>query len=348
MKFFKRFISPLIYGLLIYFTIRLLHDTDIGLKFWHRPLITNLAEISAAIVTGYATTAMFRLLLKYFERSPFPIKYTTVIRELTTLILASILIVSALFLPVTALTDDGLSKDDVVDWTVIPTFFAIMYYGIVRGRALLKAYVAQKTTLEKITINQLQTELKFLKSQYHPHFLFNALNTIYFQMDKDVESAKLSMELFSELLRYQLYDQQEKVPIKQEIKYLNNFIEFQRIRKSRKLLLEINIDPTLYEQLIYPLLFLPLIENAFKYLGGNYKIAMSIQLENGFICFKVKNSVSGIRRDDEAGGLGLENLKRRLELLYYCTHQIHFYNDGETFVADLKIPYEQENTLHNY
>lgn len=348
MKFFKRFIFPVIYGLLIYFTIRLLHDTDIGLKFWRRPLITNLAEISTAIVTGYSTIAVFRLLLKYFERSPFPIKYTTVIRELAIMILTNSFIVSALFLPVAALTDDGLSMDDVVDWTVIPTFFAIMYYSIVRGRALLKAYVAQKTTLEKITIDQLQTELKFLKGQYHPHFLFNALNTIYFQMDKDVESAKLSIEHFSELLRYQLYHKQQKVPIKQEIDYLKSFIEFQKIRKSRKLLLEITIDPALSGQLIYPLLFLPLIENAFKYVGGNYRINVSVQLEKNAIFFKVENSVSATIRYNEAGGIGLKNLKRRLELLYYNTHQIRFYSGNETFVAELKIPYEPEDTLHNY
>ena len=272
----------------------------------------------------------------------------TVIRELAIMILTNSFIVSLLFLPVAAFTDDGLSMDDVVDWTVIPTFFAIMYYGIVRGRALLAAYVAQKTTLEKITIVQLQTELKFLKGQYHPHFLFNALNTIYFQMDKDIENAKLSIEHFADLLRYQLYNNQQKVPIKQEIDYLKSFIEFQKIRKSRKLLLEINIDPALCEQMVYPLLFLPLIENAFKYVGGNYKINVSVQLEKNVVFFKIENAVSATRKNNDVGGIGLENLKMRLELLYYNTHQIHFYNGDETFVAELKIPYEPENTLHNY
>ncbi len=72
----------------------------------------------------------------------------------------------------------------------------------------------QKLLVEKITNDQLETELKFLKAQYHPHFLFNALNTIYFQMDEDVGEAKKSVEKFSELLRYQLYDQRQTVPVR--------------------------------------------------------------------------------------------------------------------------------------
>lgn len=348
MNFFKKFIFPALYGLSIYFTVRLLHDVDIRLKFWRRPLSTNLPEMIAAVVIGYATVAAFRLLLQYFDRRPSTIRYTTVLRELGLFLLANGLIVSALFLPVTALTDDGISMDDVVDWCVIPAFFAIAYYGIVRSRALLTAYVEQKTTLEKITNEHLRTELDFLKGQYHPHFLFNALNTIYFQMDKDVERAKLSIEQFSELLRYQLYNKQQKVPIKQEMDYLRNFIEFQKVRNSRKLVLDVHIDLDLCEQMVYPLLFSPLIENAFKHVGGNYIMNVFVRLEENTILFKVENSVSPTRTNNEVGGIGLKNLQRRLELLYDNTHQIYFHNGDDTFVAELKIPYEPENTLHHH
>ena len=96
----------------------------------------------------------------------------------------------------------------------------MLYFAIVRGNQYLKNYVGQKIQLEKIANDQLQTELKFLKAQYHPHFLFNALNTIYFQMDDNVAEAKKTVEKFSELLSYQLYDQQQTVPISQEIDYL--------------------------------------------------------------------------------------------------------------------------------
>jgi len=348
MRFFKRFIFPAIYGLCIYFTVRLLHDIDIRLKFWQRALATNLSEIITTIMLGYIMIAVFRRLLQHFERRPFPISLITVIRELGIFIIANCLIVSALFLPVAALTDDGLSVDDIVDWNVIPAFYAIICYGILRGKALLSAYIKQKMALEKVTIEQLQTELDFLKGQYHPHFLFNALNTIYFQMDKDVASAKLSIEQFSALLRYQLYNKQQKVKIKQEIDYLKNYIEFQKIRHSRKLRLDVHIDPTLGEQMIYPLLFLPLIENAFKYIGGDYQMDISLQFETNFIFIKIKNSISAQRRRDEVGGIGLKHLKRRLELLYVDNYQINFHSGDETFVAELKIPYESENTLHHY
>ena len=84
-----------------------------------------------------------------------------------------------------------------------------------------------------------------MKAQYHPHFLFNALNTIYFQMDEDTEGAKHSIEKFSELLRYQLYDQQQQVPIMQEIEYLQSFIELQKIRSTDKLKLNVDFDKKL-------------------------------------------------------------------------------------------------------
>jgi LytS/YehU family sensor histidine kinase len=225
---------------------------------------------------------------------------------------------------------------------MIPTLYAIVYYGIVRSSTWLKAYVDNKVQLEKVTNEHLETELKFLKAQYHPHFLFNALNTIYFQMDEDTEGAKRSIEKFSELLRYQLYDQQQQVPVMQEIEYLQSFIDLQKIRSTDKLKLAVDFDQKLNGQLVYPLLFLPLVENAFKFVGGNYEMCVEAKVTDGRIDFKVENSVPQLKQvEKKAGGIGLENLKRRLDLLYPGKHSLTLENNGDHFKAELKLEYER-------
>jgi LytS/YehU family sensor histidine kinase len=230
----------------------------------------------------------------------------------------------------------------VADINMIPTLYAIVYYGIVRSSTWLRAYVDNKVQLEKVTNEHLETELKFLRAQYHPHFLFNALNTIYFQMDEDTEGAKRSIEKFSELLRYQLYDQQQQVPVMQEIEYLQSFIELQKIRSSDKLKLKVDFDKKLNGQLVYPLLFLPLVENAFKFVGGDYKMEVEAKVTDGLIDFKVENSVPQLKEViKKTGGIGLENLKRRLDLLYPGKHSLSLENSGDHFKAELKLEYER-------
>jgi hypothetical protein len=348
MKFFQKYIFPAVYGLLVYATIRLLHDTDVGEHFWERHFYINAVEVACTIIVGYIAIWLFEWLFKYYDkRWPVQLSYQGVGRELSILIGANLVLVNIVFVPM----DMSLHLDwkpwyiswaDVADINMIPTLYAIVYYGIARSSSWLRAYVDNKVQLEKVTNEHLETELKFLKAQYHPHFLFNALNTIYFQMDEDREGAKRSIEKFSELLRYQLYDQQKQVPVMQEIEYLQSFIELQKIRSTDKLKLKVDFDKQLNGQLVYPLLFLPLVENAFKFVGGDYEMLVAAKVEHGYIEFKVENSVPTIKQNEQkAGGIGLENLKRRLDLLYPGKHSLSLENGGNHFKAELKLEYER-------
>ncbi|AYL95883.1 sensor histidine kinase [Mucilaginibacter celer] len=339
MKLFGKYVFPLLYGLLIYFTIRLVHDVEIGSRFWERPAMLNTLEISLSVLVGYVGVAMNEWLFRYFEkRWPAGLSYGSVARELAIFAGANLLLINTIFTPMAALTDDGISWADVVDINLIPTLYATVYYGIARTNTWLRAYVNNKVQLEKLTNDQLETELKFLKAQYHPHFLFNALNTIYFQMDEDVPGAKKSTELLSSLLRYQLYDQQQQVPVLQELEYLENYILLQKIRASNKMKLNVKFDNQLADQLIYPLLLLPLVENAFKYIGGEYRIAIECKLENDMFVFSVYNDVPpNMKAPDNYSGIGLENLKRRLHLLYPDKHQLKTGRVDDHYVAQLEL-----------
>jgi len=226
---------------------------------------------------------------------------------------------------------------DLVLANVLAALFMLLHYAIIRGNSFIRAFIEQKVLVEKIKNDQLLTELKFLKAQYHPHFLFNALNTIYFQMDEDVAAAKQSVEKFSELLRYQLYDQQQTVPVVQEIRYLDNFIQLQQTRSSERLELEVSFDEALNRQQVYPLLFLPLVENAFKYVGGSYRLKIVAGLQGDIIRLAVENSVPNQIPIKKEKGIGLENLKRRLELLYPDKHTLSAEKKENTFIAVLTL-----------
>lgn len=290
-----------------------------------------------SILVGYVVLFGVKRICRYNDKKSVKSSLTW---ELLTIMALSFVVNNLVLMPMAAFTDDGLSISDLAEINIIPLLYTILYYGIVRSRTYLRAYVQHQVLVEKLTNDQLETELKFLRAQYHPHFLFNALNTIYFQVDDDVPGAKQSIELLSELLRYQLYDRQHQVSIRQELDYLQNYILLQKVRASKKMALHIDFDAALTGQQVYPLLFLPLVENAFKYVGGKYGICITAQSEAGGILFKVENDLPGqYQPNKENSGIGLENLKRRLELLYPGKHTLTLDRHADRFVATLQLKY---------
>ena len=338
MKKYWKYIRPPLFGLLIYVTVRVLNDTISKFRFWERDWRINTIEIVSTIGVSYLLLLVFRLLFRRFDKQlQHSFSWKIVGKELLWVFVFIELIVNVTITPMAALTDDGLSWGDVAAINIVPLLYCIIYYGLVRSQRLFKAYIQSKLQLEKITNDHLQTELKFLKAQFHPHFLFNALNTIYFQVDENTGAAKKSIEKFSELLRYQLYDQQQTVPVSREIHYLKNFIELQQTRTSDKLQLQVHFDASLNGQQVYPLLFLPLVENAFKYVGGDFHICIEAKDTGGQILFTVVNSIPKEPMPVKEGGIGLDNLKRRLELLYPQKHEFSTQIKGHSFLAGLKL-----------
>jgi two-component system, LytTR family, sensor kinase len=335
MKWFS-YIFPLVYGLLIYTSLRLVNDIISGTQFWKRHWSINAIEIGTSIIVSYVFAYILNYFVRRFSRTHgTKVTAKMILREFVTVYFFCMLVLNATATPMAALTDDGLQLYDIVNINLIPVLYILLYYAIARGNSSLKAFYEQQMQLEKLRNDKLDTELKFLKAQYHPHFLFNALNTIYFQVDEDVSGAKKSIEKFSELLRYQLYDQQQTVPISQEIEHLKNFVALQKVRSSERLKLEMEIGPGLNGQQVYPLLLLPLVENAFKYAGDHISITANGNEKE--IEFVVENSIPALSIPGKEGGIGLQNLERRLELLYPNRHQLNINKTNNTFVASLKI-----------
>lgn len=337
MKVFRSY-RPIFYGLLVYACIRLVQDSVTGLHFWARPWYTTALELGMSVIMAYIIFYVIIRMADWFNRQTItrltPLQLG---KEFALVTLASLLMNNIVLIPFEAMTDDGLQVADAVISNIIPTLFTLLLYAIVRGNGYLKNYIQQQLQTEKVKNDQLATELKFLKAQYHPHFLFNALNTIYFQMDEDVQAAKQTIEGFSSLLRYQLYDQQQTVAIEEELRYLENFIQLQQLRMSGQTKISFVADKELDGQL-YPLLLLPLLENACKYADGQHPICIQAAHRDGWLDFTVENRIPRIDFTIRKGGIGLENLKRRLALLYPGRHQFQVRHTTDSFKVQLSVP----------
>ena len=203
---------------------------------------------------------------------------------------------------------------------------------------------AQKRLVE-ITKERSEAELKFLKSQINPHFLFNSLNSVYFLIDKSNKEAREALHKFSEMLRYQLYEAGgEPIGIEKELLYLRDYVDLQRLRKDEQYRVNYSCAPDVAGFSIEPLLLIPFVENSFKHLShfGNGKlnqVDIDISRSNGEFSFSVANTVDhGIKSTTErAGGIGLNNVRRRLELLYPEKHTLDISEDDGWFKVKLKL-----------
>jgi sensor histidine kinase YesM len=339
-KLWIRWWFPPLFGVMNYALIRLITDVMTGMKFWHRSFSLNATEIIYSIIISYPWVMLMQYMLRRSERWAAKPGTKAIWKEFAQAYFVSALFANATILPLAALTDDGLQRFDVVNINVVTTFFSLSYYAISRVIMSLRKNYEQQLQIEKISNDQLQTELRFLKAQYHPHFLFNALNTAYFQMEDNTAQARETLEKLSELLRYQLYDPYQGVSIRRELDYLQSFIDLQKQRMNPHLRLQVDIDKSLQEQIVYPLLLLPLVENAFKYAGGEYWIRISALKEQGQLKFQVTNAIPEYmpQPNAKASGIGLENLKRRLALLYPDAHELKTHKESNQYSSTLIIP----------
>jgi len=180
-------------------------------------------------------------------------------------------------------------------------------------------------------------ELNMLKAQIHPHFLFNTLNNLYsLTLDKSDKAAEVVAKL-SDLLSFMLYEgNKPQVSIQQEITLLQNYIDLEKLRYGNQLNLvfEHQIEDT--SAPIAPFLLLPLVENAFKHGDLSYPIDIQLDTKDERLIFKVKNRIKA-KQKDQVGGIGLENIRKRLELIYEQQQTFNIRADEDIFEVELSI-----------
>ncbi|MBZ4042277.1 sensor histidine kinase [Flavobacterium hibisci] len=200
------------------------------------------------------------------------------------------------------------------------------------------------TDLEK---SQLETELLFLKSQISPHFFFNTLNNIYsLSVEKSNKTPKIVLKL-SELMRYMLYDTKgKKQSLENEILCIQNYLDLERIRNDERLEVNMSVSGDIHDKEISPVILLTFIENAFKHgvnkNTGKVKIDIDFTIKGDYLHFKISNPTPEITKHkdnfNKSSGIGLENVKKRLELGYNKNdYKLSFKNKKNIFVVKLVI-----------
>jgi sensor histidine kinase YesM len=220
--------------------------------------------------------------------------------------------------------------------------FMFMFTSSTTYRLIQERAQAEQLSKEKETEN-LKTELSLLRSQVSPHFMFNVLNNMVALARKKSDLLEPSLIKLSSLMRYMLYEADEdRVPLEKEAEYLKSYIDLQQQRFGNQVRVNVELKPADRDYEIEPMLLIPFVENAFKHGTGMIEqaaIDIVMEAKDNLLRFSVSNRFNPASEEvrDKTSGIGLTNVKRRLNLLYGKKHELRIHKEGDQFSADLTI-----------
>jgi sensor histidine kinase YesM len=230
-------------------------------------------------------------------------------------------------------------------WSIMK-YFAV-FFVISSLLHFSKSYFLYKDAEARLSKAQkeiVQAELNALKSQVNPHFLFNSLNSIYSLVLKKSASAPMALVRLSDILRYVIYESNEaRVPLHKELTFLSNYVALQKLRMRDQDSLTFDTDGVLDQQKIAPLLLIPIIENTFKHgekgSQEGFRASIEVRINDSEVYLHAVNNVASvdIMKGEKDKGTGLDNLRKRLEMIYPKQHQLQIHPTQDTFTVDLKI-----------
>lgn len=268
------------------------------------------------------------------------------------------------FVKVVSQTTETLVTYEIPEYVSNPWLFhKIIKYAIslntvillTTGLKLLKIWYRDKQATKQLEKEKLEAELKFLKGQIHPHFLFNTLNNLYaLTLKKDEHAPEIVLKL-SDLMNYMLYDTNTPyIDIEKEINYIKNYIALEKIRYGNRVDISFNIAGQIAGNKIAPMLILPFVENSFKHgVSGeidNAWITIDLLIQGNAMTLKVENSKSleYVKRTQReyASGIGLVNVRRRLDLLYKDQYELKIFDDEpSSYLVVLKLTLASSNQI---
>lgn len=226
---------------------------------------------------------------------------------------------------------------------VVVFLIGIYEVALVTTIKLTVDWISERRRVEQLQEMQLRTELNFLKSQIQPHFFFNTLNNLYALTIEKSDVAPSVVLKLSDIMRYILYDANEReVRLYDEIKYIQNYIDLERLRYGDRIEVRMDIIGEIETIKVSPLLFLPFIENCFKHgVKENNNIEIDISFENfknKTLIFKVENPFDKSDKTNVKQGIGTQNVRRRLELLFKKNFELTTTIYNQKYCVQLKIP----------
>ncbi|WP_439880064.1 sensor histidine kinase [Pontibacter sp. MBLB2868] len=250
-------------------------------------------------------------------------------------------LIHPLFCPTTC-TEDNLTVFRFIK-NIVNINYVVAITAVI---ALLKNWYSHQKAAQNLTQDKLEAELKLLKAQIHPHFLFNTLNSLYSLTLKKADNAPEVVLKLSSLMDYMLYDANAaKVPLEKELDYIKNYIALERIRYGARVDVQFTESGSIAGNQIAPLILLPFVENAFKHGVStetkNAWIRIDVKLTGDKLVLLVENCKCGEKASnntrDLASGIGLKNLQRRLELLYEDQYVLEVEDEPDSYAARLEL-----------
>lgn len=221
--------------------------------------------------------------------------------------------------------------------------------GLAAAIKLMKYWYVKEQKNLQLQKENVESQLEVLKAQVHPHFLFNTLNNIYsYTQNTSPEAARMISGL-SGILRFMLYESDQKlVPLSKELKMLQDYINLEKVRYGNKLELHIDLPDKTEGFYIAPLLLLPFVENSFKHGTSNILeqpwINLKIDIKDNLLRMKLLNSKPDKKKlKDKYAGIGINNVKKRLEFLYPGKHELVITSEEDVFIVNLKLQLEYKN-----
>jgi two-component system LytT family sensor kinase len=230
-----------------------------------------------------------------------------------------------------------------ITMAIIERFYMVAF---TTGVKMAKDWVVFRQQMQEKEKQYLEAELIFLKSQINPHFFFNTLNNLYsLTLKKSDEAPEVVLKL-SSLMSYMLYESNApKVLLDKEIEYLNNYLDVERLRFGSRLCVSFEIEGKTEGIKIPPMILILFVENSFKHGSKNninkVEISLHLKADNGEIHFEAKNNFSVQNAQTDYGGIGLKNVRRRLDLLYGKNYILQLGAEGNIHTVILKFPYAE-------
>lgn len=245
----------------------------------------------------------------------------------------------------------GLPSESLLDNLSVYFFSTFLVAGLSTVAKMMTDWFRQNRESQELMNQTMQSELRFLKSQINPHFLFNTLNSLYALTLKKSDNAPDIVIKLSEMMRYMLYECNEKrVPLSKEITYIRNYLDLEKLRQQKNVKIDFKVAGLVGSQEIAPLMFMNFLENSFKHglntgisSDGFVNILMDVQGQE--VNFRIENSKGSIMPStpDSArptGGIGLVNARRRLELIYPKNYTLQVKETPNTYAVELKLQLE--------
>ena len=331
--------NPLLNKILIIFAISLL----IALPS------SNIFPLGFALLLGGITAVLIIFLFMINEYWLIPRYFF--LKTRTQFLLLNILFLMALTM-IHYLLDESLIQPHKIYeehgtppaiFLIIRSLFLFLMANFISITLYLSNTVKKQALREKnLKEEKLSTELKLLKAQINPHFIFNALNNIYALTYTRSDKAPESVLKLSEMLRYVFYDcSKDMVKLRDELEYIENFISFQQMKSESEQHITLDYQKADPEMMIAPMLFTPFIENAFKFSriaeDPDAYVKIIFSTDNGTLRFSIENSIPSSGKPKAGQGLGIPNVRQRLKVLYPKRHELNIDEKNQKFTVKLKI-----------